>query len=213
MKHFFYSILVLCLICIPSKAFSISLEECTIDCSGYGIIETTTEEVEEDEFRFGLRYESDSLGNHQYYIRFNLTKQKHFISKNRLALIKFEEKANLPILELKAQYQVNGTKKVKSWKYKFQQNFNGVINGPYNAASNFSMMDDEDRYNLEPNSNTYYPISDADLKTIMDNKVKEMRFDTADEVIEINGKEFSEVITSAYKEINKCFSKDVRADF
>ena len=209
-----YLLLAAISIAVFSNASAIELDECTIDCAGFGAIETKAEELT-DEFYFGLRFIQDSLGNHQYFLCFKIDGEKHVISPNRVALLAFDKKLNKPIMEIKAAYQVSGNKKSKSWQYKFMKNAGGIMAGSAVAANGVSMMDDEDRYIIEPLSNTYYPLSDSQLQDLLGNNVVMMRFDTSDKLIDISvgGNKLSKLLKESYDEIQKCLTKDVYSLF
>ena len=195
-------------------ASAISFETCNIDCSGNGIIETEVDNLNSHYF-VGLRYVQDSVGNHQYYLKFKIENEKHVISPNRVALIKFGKKTFFPIMELVALYQVSENKKVKSWGYKFMKNAGGMISNSNVAANGVSMMDDEDKYNIEPTSYTYYPISDDQLRMIINNKIEAIRLDTSDKLIDITSgaDKISSILSNAFDEIRKVLTKDVYKDF
>lgn len=195
-------------------ASAISFETCNIDCAGNGIIETEVDNLNSRYF-VGLRYVQDSVGNHQYYLKFKIENEKHVISPNRVALIKFENKTNLPIMELFALLQVSENMKVKSFRYKFLKNYGGLVTNPLYAASGVFMMDDEDKYNIAPTSYTYYPLSDDQLQMIIENKIEVIRVDTSDSLIDITSgaDKLGSILSDAYEEIQRVLSKDVYKDF
>lgn len=186
---------------------------CNLDCAGNGVIESEVDDIEDDDYAFALRYESDSVGNKQYYLVFRIADEKHIISRNRLALFKFE---NQSTLELKAEFQEFVSKTHLSRHYRQVKRVQSFLNmGRWTAKAYeaSAMMDDEDKYETDFYTFTYYPISEEQIQMFINNRVIKMRFDTSENYIDTSSKKLKDILEYSYRKINNVLSKNVRKDF
>lgn len=182
------------------------------DCAGSGFIETTVEKIN-DKYAFGLRYEGDSLGNYQFFLILRLVEEYHHISKNRVALIRLNEKEKKSIIEIKAVEHLEGTINKKTWQYS-TLNLRTLFNpDPNQAIREYMLMDDDDKYEEVPISFTYYTISKEHIETIINGKLDKMRFDTDDTLLEIDIVKLSKILKPYYAAINRCLKKNIYTGF
>lgn len=208
----------LCLVAIATlwaQSYAISVETSSIDCAGCGIIETEVEDCGDDDYLIGLKYVQDSLGHHQYYLRLKIVGEKHVIARNRKALIKFDPKSNTPIMELLALEQFSETLRKKTFKYRMAKSLSvGMLSSAEHTAAVMANYDDDEKYEDDPVSNTYYPLTDEQLLTLISSNAIKLRFDTSKRLLDINcTKKLSNLLKEAKEEIQKVLDKDVNKDF
>ena len=212
MKKFFVLITLLAAF-LQVKA--ISIETSSIDCAGAGVIETEVEECGDNEYLIGLRLIQDSTGNQQYFLRLKIVGEKHVIARGRKALIKFDPKANIANIELAAMQQFSETLRKKTFKYRMAKGLSvGMLASAEHTAAVMANYDEDEKYEDDPVSNTYYPISEQQLNTLISNNVIKLRFDTSIKLLDIDcSKKLSSLLKEAKEEIQKVLDKDVYKDF